>query len=175
MKNMKVLGVFLALSLVVGAFAFSASAFDPPEFFMIVARGTPDEVRAAIAAGADVNELYTFNDEFTDIEMTPLFAAVGENASLETVKILLEAGADVNFKISVGAAGLINNTVLMTASGFNRNPEVIVALIEAGADMNVVTTNTHTGRTARALDIARENRHLRNTEALRLLEELTEE
>jgi len=169
MKSIKINRVLLALLLIVSVLTFSASALEPLEFLKVVVEGTPDEVRAAIAAGANASEVL----EIFLGEITPLQMAVEENVSLETIKILLEAGADVN--ASVNFLLFEGRTALITAAASSDNPAVIIALIEAGADANMVVTNTMTGETAKALYFARQNPNLRNTEALRLLEELTEE
>lgn len=169
MVRMKILSIFLALSLIVSAFAFSAEANQPPAFLMTIARGTPDDVRTAIAAGADVNEVIVAPFGST----TPLMIAAAENANLEIIKILLEAGANVNATGEVLQS--VGNTALILAAQFTRNPEVIITLLEAGADVNMEARNHTAGISLKALDVARENPNLRNTEALRLLEEMTEE
>ena len=86
--------------------------------------------------------------------------AAGNNPNPEVLKALLEAGADVNAKNKDGV------TPLMPAAGSNPNPEVLKALLEAGADAKA---KNNEGKTA--LDYARMNEKLKDTEALRLLED----
>lgn len=95
---------------------------DPLEpFFAVCGRGSADEVRAAIAAGADVN-LRNHNG------ITPLQRAVINN-KLEAVQALVEAGADVTAR----STGGMDNTVLHSAI-WTKDPRVIQYLLDRGAD-----------------------------------------
>ena len=78
----------------------------------------------------------------------------------EVLKVLIEAGADVNAKDTDGL------TPLMLAAQHNPNPKALTALLEAGADAKA---KNNEGKTA--LDYARMNEKLKDTEALRLLED----
>ena len=87
---------------------------------------------------------------------------IAGKAGPEEVRQLIQDGADVNAKNKDGW------TPLMIAVGNNPNPEVLKALLEAGAD-----AKTKNNKDKTALDYARENEKLKDTEALRLLEEKT--
>ena len=82
----------------------------------------PAIVAALLAAGADVN---------APSSSTPLYgAAFAED--LESIRMLLEAGADIHARDWRG------NTPLLAAADWGgfRNPEVLEVLVEAGADVN---------------------------------------
>ncbi|MCL2673581.1 MAG: ankyrin repeat domain-containing protein [Alphaproteobacteria bacterium] len=112
----------------------------------------PEVITALIKAGADVNE--NSNDG-----RTPLMSATS-NSNLEVMAVLLEAGAEVNVKDRFGT------TPLMSAAVNSSNPEVITTLLRLGADSKV--RDRH-GKMA--IEFARENPRLRNTDAFRALEE----
>lgn len=95
---------------------------DPLEpFFSLCARGTADEIRAAIAAGADV-------DARNAAGSAPLHRAVTNNG-FEAARCLVEAGADVNAR----TAGRYADTVLHSAV-WTEDPAVIRLLLDRGAD-----------------------------------------
>jgi len=90
----------------------------------------------------------------------------------EMIFALLEHGADANAGISgVGSDWAPEPnatrgwTPLFFAVARLSNPEVIIAMLEAGADARI---RAYDGR--KAIDFARENPNLTNTEALRRLE-----
>jgi len=62
--------------------------------------------------------------------MTPLMLAAASGENLETVRGLLESGADVN------AADIHGRTPLIWAARYNHNPEILQILIEHGADVS---------------------------------------
>ncbi len=95
----------------------------PPDLFEPCKEGTVEQVREALAAGADVNA--KDNDG-----RTPLMYAAIKNPSPEVIAALVKAGADVNAKNNFGL------TVLMCAAGTNPSREVIAALAKGGADVN---------------------------------------
>ena len=122
-----------------------------------VSRGSaPEAITVLIKAGADVNA--KSNDGFT-----PLLTAAKDNKNPEVITILVEAEADVNAKNKDG------KTPLMLAADYNTNPEAIITtLLQHGADPRI---KDNTGKMA--IDYARNNEKLKNTEALRRLEEVS--
>ena len=105
-------------------------------------------------AGADVNAKNKYG-------ATSLMAAAIENTP-EVLRALIKAGADVNAKNKEGW------TPLMLAAQHNPNPKALTALLEAGADAKTKNNEDKT-----ALDYARMNEKLKDTPALKLLEEKT--
>ncbi len=104
------------------------------DFLLLVQTGTPQDVKAAIAKGADLNARDAGG-------FTPLITAAAHNKDPEVVTVLLEAGADAEARDSAHGG-----TPLLWAATFNPNPDVIAALLKAGADINA--QNTLEGRTA---------------------------
>ncbi|MEZ0261422.1 MAG: ankyrin repeat domain-containing protein [Alphaproteobacteria bacterium] len=90
----------------------------------------PDAMRAAITAGADVNQ---GNEDGT---WTPLYNAVGSNYE-EGVRILLESGAKPN------ACGNSQRTAAMQASR-DGNAGVLAVLLEAGVDLTAKDSSGYT-------------------------------
>jgi ankyrin repeat protein len=119
-------------------------------------RTDPKMIRALIKLGADVH----MRD---DHGYTPLMFAADFNSNPEISEALIIAGADVN----VNAAGF---TPLMAAAFSNVNPEVITVLLKLGADPKL--KNIH-DKDNMAIDYARRNRNLNNTETLKRLEEIS--
>jgi hypothetical protein len=95
----------------------------PNEFHARIYRG-PGEGPSAVSYG-----------------VTPLMYGARYNQNLESILLLLEAGADFNAQNDAG------QTVLMSAAGNNPNPEVISVLLEASAEVNAQDKK---GRTALA-------------------------
>lgn len=88
-------------------------------------RGELGEMQRLIAEGASL-------DEVDDFGRTPLMWAVsGKSNPLAAVRLLLNAGADVN------ARGSNQATALLEAVTAEAPLEVIQALVEAGADPNI--------------------------------------
>ena len=87
-----------------------------------------DVMRALIAEGADVNAV-------TDFGLTPLMIAV-INRNNESVRALINAGADPNARILTGKFDDDNSTALHMAARFD-NLEAMGSLITAGADLNL--------------------------------------
>jgi ankyrin repeat protein len=112
---------------------------------------------ALIKAGADVNVKYKSG-------RMPITLFSQYNSSPEVIKALIEAGADVNTKTDFG------NTPLILTAQHNPNPEVITMLLNLGANPKAKDR-----RGKMAIDYARENENLKNTEALRKLEEASKE
>jgi len=147
--------------------------------------GSLQQINEAIKNGANVNAI--------SCGITPLMMSAS-NGNIEVITILLKAGADVNAK---GEAGL---TPLMKAVWMDTNPEVITTLYKAGADINarsengitplmwaaksyysnpeVIRTLLEFGANPKAkdnsgimaIDYAKGNDKLKNTEAFRILE-----
>ena len=163
---------------------------DGKTVFIYAAEKNPNpEVIAALAkAGADVNA----KDKGG---WTPLKTAARYNPNPEVIAALIKAGADVNAKNENGW------TPLMTAAENNSNPEVIAALVKAGADVNardkkigsalmeaaragerrliMILLDAGADPKAKdvsgkmAIDYARENPSLKDTDALKRLEEVS--
>lgn len=95
--------------------------------------GTPEQVRMALAAGADVNQK-------SKIGRTPLTRALEERKTPdpEVVKTLIQAGAEVNARNWVG------RTMLMHACEVG-DAKNVVLLLKAGADAKAKDEN---GKTA---------------------------
>ena len=117
----------------------------------------PEVIKIFIEAGADVN------DDTTG--QTVLISALN-NSNPEVAVTLIEAGADVNARTWTHQGRYIGRTVLMEAARVYNSERMISILLDHGADPNVRTDD---GRMA--IDLARENEALRNTDALRRLAE----
>ena len=88
--------------------------------------GTVSEVQAELDRGANVGEMIKRNAIYT---ATPLHIAAKCNADPEVVSLLIEHGADVHARDSLG------NTPLYDATqNSDAHPEVIALLLEHGAD-----------------------------------------
>jgi hypothetical protein len=98
-------------------------------FFEVARSGSPAELRAALAAGANVNVL----DEYGQ---TPLFYAAEYN-SPEVVESLVRAGADVNARTPDGW------TPLMVAFRNTAHPQVASRLFNLGARADAVRYETY--------------------------------
>ena len=150
------------------------------DFFEITGRGSVEDVRAAIRAGANVNAhggilgwtplmvAAAFNenpkvvlvllDAGAELEArnendwTPLIVAAAMNASAEVVRALLDADANVEARDELG------RTPLMHAA-WHSSPEVLQMLLDAGTDAKAADQAGH-----RAIDYARENEHLQGTD-----------
>ena len=96
------------------------AAISVEEFFNLCESGTPQQIEAAIQAGADVNAQ-------NNGDVTPLMVAASNNNNPEVLKVLIQAGADVNAYEKFG------ETALTMAAQYNNNPEVVSLLIQAGA------------------------------------------
>lgn len=138
-----------------------------PDRSMIWRKGTPQQIEAAIKAGADINA-------FDKNAKTPLMWAAGDNPNPNAVAALLKAGADVNriygyhgtalswaaqtgsspevIELLVKAGAPIEGpegpggrtTPLITAAYANSNVKIIKALLDAGANINASGTNSST-------------------------------
>ena len=128
----------------------------------------PRVIKTLIEAGADVNARATVQiTSWDDIgEVTPLMAAAEHNSNPEVITTLIEAGADINARNTNGQTALMSAASAMLFGYYTTtaNPEAITMLLNHGADP---TMRDGDGR--RAIDFARENDLLRNTEALQKL------
>ena len=96
------------------------AAISVEEFYNLCESGAPQQIEAAIQAGADVNAQNNGG-------VTPLMVAAADNNNPEVLKALIQAGADVN------AYDKFGETALTMAAQYNNNPEVVSLLIQAGA------------------------------------------
>ncbi|NLM01453.1 MAG: hypothetical protein GX220_08390 [Treponema sp.] len=104
---------------------------------------------------ADVNEKDMLG-------MTALMRVVRDNVGTQKVEALIKAGADVN------ARDRENKTALMWASWKNTNPSVIKMLLKYEADPKAINVY---GK--KAIDFARENEKIKNTDAYRQLNDVS--
>jgi ankyrin repeat protein len=122
-------------------------------FQKLCRNGSLQEVTDAIKAGEDVN----LADKYGH---TPLMMASKSNSNPEVIEALIKAGADINAKSNYG------ETPLLLAAEKNTNQKVIITLLNLGAD-----PRARDNRGRGAIDWARRNHLLRNTDAYRMLEE----
>ena len=124
-----------------GMYLFAQSLFD------LVKTGTPEQLQAAIKAGANVNDRNIFGE-------TPLMLAASFNENPDVITTLLNAGARLDDRDKNGW------TPLIRAAWFNENPEVITTLLNAGADAKAKSIE---GKTA--FDYAQNNPTIKGTKA----------
>ncbi len=118
-------------------------------FFFISLFGTKDEIAKAIKAGADVNA-----GDPKHGGTPPLTLAAGNNTDPGAVKVLLEAGADVNH---IGKN--YRRTPLHQAVLFNKNSLPIVKeLLKKNPDLYIVDTEGYTPLEYAISGTVRENR-----------------
>jgi ankyrin repeat protein len=169
------------------------SAKDSERFtpLMYAAQGNsnPEVITALVNAGANVNARAKDG-------VTSLMEAAANNSNPKVITALIKAGAYVNAKTATDKlpepdkeidvrdveeviagflrANAVNTnsndgwTPLMRAAESNSNPEVITTLLELGADPK---EKNNSGRMA--IYYAKKNAKLKNTEALRKLEEMS--
>ncbi|HEX7021649.1 MAG TPA: ankyrin repeat domain-containing protein [Trueperaceae bacterium] len=123
-------------------------ATPPPELFALAETGGPQQLQAALRAGADV-------DARDARGWTPLMIAAARNTR-EAVSVLLAAGADPNARDRRG------QTPLLLAVRDNPDPAVMGLLIGAGADP---------GKAARGGPTLLAAARVRGGERVRLLED----
>ena len=124
-----------------GMYLFAQSLFD------LVKTGTPEQLQAAIKAGAKLDDRDT-------IGMTPLMRAAVFNENPAVITTLLNAGAKLDDRDKNGM------TPLMHAAWINMNPDVITTLLNAGANAKA---KSNEGKTA--FDYAQNNTKIKGTKA----------
>jgi ankyrin repeat protein len=97
------------------------------DWLELLKNGSPAEFQAAIAAGADVND-------YDEHGYTPLIHAASSNPDPEVIRVLLEAGADVNQGNYDVRFKTFTSPLLVAVR--ESTPEVVRILIDAGADVN---------------------------------------
>ena len=113
----------LVMSIVlVGMFVMSQPSF-AQDFFVLVAHGSAEQVKAAIEGGASLK------DRNKD-DATPLMVAAAYNQMPDVISVLVKAGAEIEERNKNGA------TPLMFAALYNKNPDVVSALLDAGAKID---------------------------------------
>jgi ankyrin repeat protein len=107
----------------------SGAAMSVDDFFDLCATGTPQQIEAAIAAGADVKSILQRQNEPEGL--TTLMWAANKNRDPDVIRTLIKMGVDVNAKSGEGVNALVYAVI------GTQNPEVIKALIESGADLKI--------------------------------------
>ncbi len=130
---MKELISCVALLVALASFPVQAQV---PAFFYTVRDGSPEEVRAAIAKGANVNVTETSQGK------TALMWAVQFNKNPQVTAVLLKAGANLEDKDLGAAIGEKRGpaygwTALMWAASSCKSPEVITLLVNAHANTRI--------------------------------------
>ena len=129
-------------------FLLSSICLFAQDIFGTAKFGTPQDVLAAIKAGASLNER-------DNLGMTPLMWAAANNTNPEVITALLKAGARLDDRDNI-----VGMTPLMWAATNNANPEVVMILLKAGANGK---TKSLEGKTA--FDYAKDNPNIKDTAA----------
>lgn len=117
----------------------------------------PEIIQLLIDGGADVNAINKGGGSV-------LLFAVTMDSSPEIINILISAGARVDEIL-----GKNSLTALMLAARNSKDPGVLNVLLDAGADTSIKNKQ---GKTA--LDFARENENIKNSDVLKRLEGICE-
>jgi len=114
--------------------------------------GQIEAVQILVSAGANV-------DEHSDDGITALMlmAILGQ---ADTVRVLLEAGADVN------AANSADGGTALIFAVYGGSEDTVLVLIDADADVNMADAGTGNGDGRTALSYAEEKNHAEITEVL---------
>jgi len=157
-----------------------AAAFNPdPEVVVALVNAGADVNAKTISGSTSLSWAITYNPNLEMITTlvksgfdvnskdengwTPLMEVASDNTNPEIIVTLIKAGADVNAQ-----GGVVMKSALMFAADNNTNPDVITTLLELGADPKMKNSFGEM-----AIDYAKNNKALKNTEALRRLEELS--
>ena len=124
------------------------------KFMSLCKSGSPEEISEYIKIGINVNI------RLAKTLATPLMLAV-QNNSLEVIKILLEANADINAQDARGY------TALILASG-KRDEEILSLLLDHEPDVNIIDERGY-----KAVNYAAGNPNLKGTEGFKRLKALT--
>lgn len=102
----------------------------PPIFEAILSHGDWDEVLALVAAGADVNETINLNG----IKGISILMLACEHATVDVVKPLVEAGANVDLEIGNPKRASGYNTPLTASLKNGGRMDIFQYLLQAGAN-----------------------------------------
>ena len=156
-----------------------AAAFNPdPEVVVALVNAGADVNAKTISGSTSLSWAITYNPNLEMITTlvksgfdvnskdengwTPLMEVARDNSNTEVIRVLVSAGADVNIQCN------FEMTSLMRAARYTTNPGVITTLLELGADPKMKDFFDKM-----AIDYAKNNKALKNTEALRKLEEVS--
>lgn len=112
--------------------------------FYSVRMGRNKAAELLISKGADMNEFAANINEFSPLEFTPITDAIRTN-NIEIIKFMVENGADLQVKTSLG------ETYLHFAAHLNRI-ELIEYFIDKGIDVNVIKNGNLTPLHIAAVD-----------------------
>ncbi len=108
-------------------FMFSCGWSDKDQLYISSAGGDVEKIRELLAKGVDPNHRFLhLQREFQPYE-TPIIAAA-ENGHLDIVKMLVEAGADID------AQNTYNSQTALFKAVLNRHRKVVDYLLDKGAD-----------------------------------------
>ena len=125
----------------------------------VVGNSNPEVLAVLVDAGAELEAVAEFPDSHWAYgSRTPLLEAAGVSREPAIVTALVEAGADINARVTGTTLPFVMEgqatmtipeergaTVLHMAALRNRNPEIVEALVRAGADLEA---RDRRGRTA---------------------------
>lgn len=123
-RNLIICTCLLSFTLLAACGSRTEKAATPDvDIHTAVATGNEAAMRQHLAAGTDINAADPFGGS------SPLITAAVFGKT-EMARLLIEAGADLNFRNKEGA------TALLSAAFFGR-PEIVRLLLDAGADKSV--------------------------------------
>lgn len=126
--------VFTAVLLIASGGAFARNSDADEALFRAAKSGSVEAARAAIQAGADANVECGCDNDYDHYDWTPLHFAV-QNGNVGMVKMLLDAGADVNTGANKGSGF---HWVSLQAAIAQGNAELVEILLQAGARVNAL-------------------------------------